>query len=82
VNCAKCKMPISPVEPYFWGRDGGEWHATCFQRMRAEAGGIVAVRGMWYNTTGSFEPPAELAPSGVTGVTPESVTVSFWGPNQ
>lgn len=44
IVCAKCKRQIDPDELYFWGRDGGEWHAACFQQLGTEANYI---RGMW-----------------------------------
>lgn len=50
MKCVECDKPIDESERYFWGRDGGEWHAACFDEWTRK-GGIT--RGL-YRQDGRF----------------------------
>lgn len=41
-TCTQCQQPIDEQSVYFWGRDGGQWHAHCLQTLKG-----YAIRGMW-----------------------------------
>lgn len=56
MTCAECGGGIDYTAPYFWGKDGGEWHPRC---LRATENKGSFARGMWSNTGSPFSPPDE-----------------------
>lgn len=52
-TCAECKQEVDETKPYFWGREGGEWHAACYARWQSKGSRTC---GMWRNDNGPYGP--------------------------